>query len=194
MTMRCEVIRDLLPLYQDGLCSPVTAELVRQHLAECPDCARAAERMRSQVHVEQTPVIRAESPFYVYQKKVFLRTVLAVLATLAVCFAALCAWQVFAECSPPGQVVTSRVTAGETGHWRQAEEPLVFDSIFHRREVTLDIDCTGPVDLRFRDADGNVALEVTALPGQAVSLAALERNKPYMVEMRGEPAIYLQFR
>ena len=62
--MRCEVIRDLLPLYQDGLCSPVTAELVRQHLAECPDCARAAERMRSQVHVEQTPVIRAESLRY----------------------------------------------------------------------------------------------------------------------------------
>ena len=88
--MQCEVIRDLLPLYQDELCSPVTAELVRQHLAECPDCARAAERMRSQVHVEERPVIRAESPFYVYQKKVFLRTVLAVLATLAVCFAAFC--------------------------------------------------------------------------------------------------------
>ena len=91
--MQCEVIRDLLPLYQDELCSPVTAELVRQHLAECPDCARAAERMRSQVHVEERPVIRAESPFYVYQKKVYLRTVLAVLATLAVCFAAFCGWQ-----------------------------------------------------------------------------------------------------
>ena len=84
------------------------------------------------------------------------------------------------------------VSEMNTEHFR--EEPLVFDSIFHRREVTLDIDCTGPVDLRFRDADGNVALEVTALPGQAVSLAALERNKPYIVEMRGEPAIYLQFR
>ena len=61
--MRCEVIQDLLPLYQDGLCSPVTAELVRQHLSACPDCARAAERMRETVRVEETPVIRAESPF-----------------------------------------------------------------------------------------------------------------------------------
>ena len=192
--MRCEVIQDLLPLYQDGLCSPVTAELVRQHLSACPDCARAAERMRETVRVEETPVIRAESPFYVFQKKVFLRTLLAVLVTLAVCFAAFCVWQAFVESSPPSQIVTSRVAAEETDQWRRAEEPVVFDSIFHRREVTLDIDCTGPVDLRFRDADGNVALEVTALPGQAVSLAALERNKPYMVEMRGEPAIYLQFR
>ena len=194
MTMQCEVIRDLLPLYQDELCSPVTAELVRQHLAECPDCARAAERMRSQVHVEERPVIRAESPFYVYQKKVFLRTVLAVLATLAVCFAAFCGWQYFAENYPPRQIVLSRVTAQATDQWRQVEEPVVFDSIFHRREVILDADCERPADLRFRDENGDLALEVTALPGQAVSLEELERDRPYTVEMRGEPDIFLQFR
>ena len=194
MTMQCEVIRDLLPLYQDELCSPVTAELVRQHLAECPDCARAAEWMRSQVHVEERPVIRAESPFYVYQKKVFLRTVLAVLATLAVCFAAFCGWQYFAENYPPRQIVLSRVTAQETDQWRQAEEPVVFDSIFHRREVILDAHCEQPAHLRFRDENGDLALEVTALPGQAVSLEELERDRPYTVEMRGEPDIFLQFR
>ena len=194
MTMQCEVIRDLLPLYQDELCSPVTAELVRQHLAECPDCARAAEWMRSQVHVEERPVIRAESPFYVYQKKVFLRTVLAVLATLAVCFAAFCGWQYFAENYPPRQIVLSRVTAQETDQWRQAEEPVVFDSIFHRREVILDADCKRPAHLRFRDENGDLALEVTALPGQAVSLEELERDRPYTVEMRGEPFIFLRFR
>ena len=67
--MQCEVIRDLLPLYQDELCSPVTAELVRQHLAECPDCARAAEAMKQSVQVEPAPQIRAESPFYALRKK-----------------------------------------------------------------------------------------------------------------------------
>ena len=186
MTMQCEVIRDLLPLYQDELCSPVTAELVRQH--------RAAERIRSQVHVEERPVIRAESPFYVYQKKVFLRTVLAVLATLAVCFAAFCGWQYFVENYPPRQIVLSRVTAQETDQWRQVEEPVVFDSIFHRREVILDAHCERPAYLRFRDENGDLALEVTALPGQAVSLEDLERDRPYTVEMRGEPFIFLRFR
>ena len=192
--MRCEVIQDLLPLYQDGLCSPVTAELVRQHLAQCPDCARAAGRMRETVCVEKRPVIRGGSPFYVFQKKVFLRTLLAVIVTLAVCFAALCGWQYFAESYPPRQIVTSRVAAEETDQWRRVEEPVEFDSIFHRREVILDIDCRGPVDLRFRDGAGNAVLEVTALPGQAVSLENLERNQPYTVEMRGEPFIYLVFR
>ena len=192
--MRCEVIRDLLPLYQDDLCSPVTAELVRQHLAECLDCAQAAERMRSQVHVEETPVIRAESPFYVYQKKAFLRTLLGVLVTLAVCFAAFCGWQYFVENYPPRQIVTSRVSAEEADQWRQAEEPVAFDSIFHRREVILDAGCKQPADLRFRDENGELVLEVTVRPGQAVSLEALERDQPYTMEMRGEPDIFLQFR
>ena len=71
---------------------------------------------------------------------------------------------------------------------------MVFDSIFHRREVILDADCERPADLRFRDENGDLALEVTALPGQAVSLEALERDRPYTVEMRGEPDIFLQFR
>ena len=69
----------------------------------------------------------------------------------------------------------------------------MFDSIFHWREVPLDIDCKGTADLRFRDENGDLVLEVTALPGQAVSLEALERNRPYTVEMRGEPDIFLRF-
>ena len=138
-------------------------------------------------------MIRAESPFYVYEKKAFLRTLLVVLVTLAVCFAAFCGWQYFVENYPPSQIVISRVTAEESDQWRQAEEPVVFDSIFHRREVTLDIDCKEPADLRFRDENGDLVLEVTALPGQAVSLEALERDRPYTVEMRGEPDIFLRF-
>ena|GEM_PF-4718043 len=34
----CSVIRDLLPLYNDALCSPESAELVEQHLQICPEC------------------------------------------------------------------------------------------------------------------------------------------------------------
>ena len=71
---------------------------------------------------------------------------------------------------------------------------MVFDSIFHRREVILDAHCKQPAYLRFRDENGDLALEVTALPGQAVSLEELERDRPYIVEIRGEPSIYLVFR
>ena len=66
--MECEVIRDLLPSYLDGLCSLKSQELVEAHLASCPDCARAAEAMREAVRVEPQPDLRAKSPFYALRK------------------------------------------------------------------------------------------------------------------------------
>lgn len=39
MKLSCEIIRDLLPLYQDGLCSPESRQAVEEHLSQCPVCA-----------------------------------------------------------------------------------------------------------------------------------------------------------
>ena len=38
MKIDCSVIRDLLPLYADEVCSEESRGLVREHLQECPDC------------------------------------------------------------------------------------------------------------------------------------------------------------
>lgn len=37
--MACEVVRDLIPLYADGVASSRTVSFVRAHIAVCPDCA-----------------------------------------------------------------------------------------------------------------------------------------------------------
>lgn len=42
----CDVIQDLLPLYEDGCCSKESGALVEAHLAECPQCREALEEMR----------------------------------------------------------------------------------------------------------------------------------------------------
>lgn len=191
--MECEVIRDLLPSYVDGLCSARSRELVEEHLADCPECARAAEAMRRPVRVEPEPVIRAASPFYALKKKQLLKTVIAVAVTAAVCFAAFLGWQYFVENYPPVQPVLSRVELGEENQWRREEETVVFDSVFHRREVVNDIDSDSAADLRLLDGQGNVVLEATVEPGQAVKLEGLERNTPYTVEVRGGPFLLLRF-
>lgn len=41
MKLDCCVVRDLLPLYVENMVSDQTAEQIRQHLAECPDCRNA---------------------------------------------------------------------------------------------------------------------------------------------------------
>ena len=38
MKYPCDLIRDLLPLYQDGVCSEESRAAVEEHLRECPSC------------------------------------------------------------------------------------------------------------------------------------------------------------
>ncbi len=38
MKYSCNIIKDLLPLYVDNVCSAESREITEQHLAECPDC------------------------------------------------------------------------------------------------------------------------------------------------------------
>ena len=42
----CGVIRDLLPLYTEDLCSEESRALVESHLKNCPDCRRLKESMK----------------------------------------------------------------------------------------------------------------------------------------------------
>nr|MBQ8245109.1 zf-HC2 domain-containing protein [Oscillospiraceae bacterium] len=51
MKLPCEMILDLLPLYHDGVCSPVSKTLVAEHLKDCPDCAGAMEVLKSDLQM-----------------------------------------------------------------------------------------------------------------------------------------------
>lgn len=47
MKLNCDVIRDLLPLYVDQICSEESRELVDEHLTGCRDCSVILQQMRS---------------------------------------------------------------------------------------------------------------------------------------------------
>lgn len=46
MKTDCEIIRDLLPLYVDDICSGKSRELVDEHLKECAECNDLLDRLR----------------------------------------------------------------------------------------------------------------------------------------------------
>ena len=48
---KCGIVRDVLPLYIDGVVCSQTKEFLEAHLAECPECAAYAKELRA------TPVI-----------------------------------------------------------------------------------------------------------------------------------------
>lgn len=47
MKMNCDVIRDLLPLYADEVCSEASKALVEEHLQSCESCEKELRIMRS---------------------------------------------------------------------------------------------------------------------------------------------------
>lgn len=47
----CGVIRDLLPLYEDGAASEETTQLVREHIKDCPACREELRKMRVPVSI-----------------------------------------------------------------------------------------------------------------------------------------------
>lgn len=49
--MKCEVIRDLIPLYLDDCCSEGSRKLVEEHLKECDSCQKLMEQMRKELIV-----------------------------------------------------------------------------------------------------------------------------------------------
>ena len=42
--LSCQVVRDLLPLYHDGVCSKDSRALVEEHLKTCPACRAELEK------------------------------------------------------------------------------------------------------------------------------------------------------
>lgn len=63
----CEIIKDLLPIYIDGLCSPTSSTLVEQHLSTCKQCKQIHTQMLKEFEVEQVEVnkiaIQQKQPF-----------------------------------------------------------------------------------------------------------------------------------
>ncbi|MBQ4338473.1 MAG: DUF4825 domain-containing protein [Clostridia bacterium] len=71
----CEVIRDLLPSYADGLTDKVTDCIIKEHINECEGCAGALERMKDS---SVSPVDGESKKAVNFFKKTHRRSVMAV--------------------------------------------------------------------------------------------------------------------
>ncbi len=83
MKYPCNVIRDLIPLYYDKICSEESAAIVKEHLEECNDCREYYEELCNSVTIEENfydkdvEKKKADS-FRSFSKKVLKRAILIV--------------------------------------------------------------------------------------------------------------------
>ena len=69
MNDRCEIVRDLMPLYIDGVCSETSAAVVEDHIKDCPACRDMLGRMKNDeldraVYEEKEQVLRNQAGFF----------------------------------------------------------------------------------------------------------------------------------
>ena len=69
MKYDCDVIEDLLPLYQDGACTNATKRTVEEHLAECPKCTELLKKLKDMsiddvILKEKESVISSQSKYF----------------------------------------------------------------------------------------------------------------------------------
>lgn len=58
MKEKCEIIEDLLPLYQDKVCSDASTQLVEKHLKECSKCAKLAKDMEIEFEIPERKSVK----------------------------------------------------------------------------------------------------------------------------------------
>lgn len=64
----CGLIRDLIPLYRDGVCGEESREIVEEHLRECGDCRELSRRL-DDTTIEQTLSAESVSILGKHEKK-----------------------------------------------------------------------------------------------------------------------------
>ncbi len=86
--MKCEIIRDLLPGYIDGLTSETSNAAIEEHLKECEECRKYLEVMKKEIVSEQYIERSKEEikedikPFRKIKKEMRKKTITAVVIVL----------------------------------------------------------------------------------------------------------------
>ena len=79
--MRCEIVRDLMPLYIDKLTSEVTNEMIEEHLRGCESCKKFYEEMSIEMKTELKESIKPkEKEKLNYLKRIKKKTMLQAFA------------------------------------------------------------------------------------------------------------------
>ena len=83
MTVSCDIIRDLLPLYVDGALSDASAELVREHLRECHPCRLNYHQLKPVIKATLPPPINPNAEYAAFLRRLRSRRITVQAATAA---------------------------------------------------------------------------------------------------------------
>ena len=90
MKLPCDIVQDLLPLYEDGLCSQATREAVEEHLRECETCgkqhAAVQELVEPEVKVEPEKEKKATAKSFEKVRNRWIASIVVILLLIPVLY------------------------------------------------------------------------------------------------------------
>ena len=91
--MKCEIIRDLLPSYMDGLTSVESNEMIEKHLEQCEECNTYFEEIRKEIFVVKIENDKEIQPFIKIKEKTARIVLVAVILTACISALAIDSWR-----------------------------------------------------------------------------------------------------
>ncbi len=189
--LKCDVIKDILPLYVDNVVSEETKKIVSEHITECESCKAELDNLSKNITntiIDDCGEINVlKQVERKLKKKKYITIAISIATTFAIIFSAFFAYYnvgVVNEFFSPNKLVFIEEINDE---WNLLEEEIVFDSIFYKKELVSNIVNTGNISIKIVDENGNTALEILDIePGTKVELKDLKDKTEYKVYTKTE--------
>lgn len=195
----CSIVKDLLPLYIEGILSEETAQAVQLHLQTCENCKKDFEIMRQDFVFPSAPKIQEENEKILKELKRQLKikrmltAVVAVFVTVAVVISGYLVYTnvgaVYNFFTEDNTVILRDIHTGDTWEplYIEGDEYLNYDRLICKKKMVVHIDSESAVTFKIIDTEGNIVIdEQTLEPGESASLEELKRNTDYKVEIKAD--------
>ena len=192
MKITCDIVRDLMPLYVDDVCSDDSKKLIEDHINHCSKCQNELAAMKDPI--ECPPLSEtgdSKTPFFKIRKKVRIKMIAAIISTAFLVMTAMFAIQevgILHDFFSPMDMAFINNNDGPD-EWFQISigdsDYLNFSTIFYKKRMVNDANNDHNVTIRILDENQNIVLnETTIKPGRDLSLRFLKYNKNYIVQVK----------
>lgn len=191
--MKCEIIRDLLPLYIDEICSKEDTYEIEEHLKDCDKCKNIFDKMKVDIIpiIDSEQVLAAKKPFDIIKKKNKIHISVAVVITIVIMIIGYMVIQnvgVVYDVVFPQRYIISREEE-DIDRWKLSkideDDFLNFDNLMFKKHITNDANSSVTAILRITNESGNIVLDnIEIVPGETVNLKELKRNENYILQMK----------
>lgn len=195
--MNCNIIKDLLPSYIDGICSEDTVVAIEKHIEHCQGCKDTMQIMQqSTAQIVETNVKAAKEPFKRINQKRRYQVIIAILMTFMVTTISTLVVQ---DVEVVNQFFFPKVTAiahitDDREEWQSIrfsadlindQDYVIYDSLFWKKEIINSANNESDVLLRVKDEKGDVIIDEILIPlGKGVKLDGLKRKEKYFFEIK----------